>query len=306
MRQDLEVFMDYLEHEKRLSRNTLESYSRDLLQYIDFLEEQNVHDLAETSKVHVVTYIARLKQLGRATATQSRTLVSIRSLYGHMIRSGRMEHDPTRDIENPKQDKKLPQVLTLEEMERLLGAPQPASTNGVRDKAMLEVLYATGIRVSELISLDVGDVNTSLGFVRCVGSGAKERIIPLGLMAAQVVDDYVSNSRPHLMKAHKPETALFVNHLGTRMTRQGFWKMLKRYSAEASIDKDITPHTLRHSFATHLLENGADLRSVQEMLGHADLSTTQVYTHVTRSKMKEVYDRSHPRAKMTGAISPGN
>ncbi|SEG14265.1 site-specific tyrosine recombinase XerD [Paenibacillus sp. UNC499MF] len=299
MREDLEVFMDYLEHEKGLSRNTLESYARDLQQYIEFLEQQNVRTLGETSKVHVVSYIARLKQLGRATATQSRTLVSVRSLYGYMIRCGRMDFDPTRDIENPKQEKKLPQVLTMDEMERLLGAPQTDTSNGIRDKAMLEVLYATGIRVSELISLDVGDVNTSLGFVRCVGSGAKERIIPLGTMAAKVVDEYVSASRPQLLKVHKPETALFVNHLGTRMTRQGFWKMLKRYAADAEVDKDITPHTLRHSFATHLLENGADLRSVQEMLGHADLSTTQVYTHVTKSKMKEVYDRTHPRAKMT-------
>ncbi|MGX4584736.1 site-specific tyrosine recombinase XerD [Paenibacillus chitinolyticus] len=299
MREDLEVFMDYLEHEKGLSRNTLESYARDLQQYIEFLEQQNIRTLGKTSKVHVVSYISRLKQLGRATATQSRTLVSIRSLYGYMIRCGRMDFDPTRDIENPKQEKKLPQVLTMDEMERLLAAPQTDTSNGIRDKAMLEVLYATGIRVSELISLDVGDVNTSLGFVRCVGSGAKERIIPLGSMAAKVVDEYVSASRPQLMKAHKPETALFVNHLGTRMTRQGFWKMLKRYAADAEVDKDITPHTLRHSFATHLLENGADLRSVQEMLGHADLSTTQVYTHVTKSKMKEVYDRTHPRAKMT-------
>ncbi len=191
----------------------------------------------------------------------------------------------------------MPKVLTVQEIGRLLDAPQTGSPSGMRDKAMLEVLYATGIRVSELISLDVASVNPGLGFIRCVGT-SKERIVPLGRIASDYVQAYIDSMRPKLLKPSKVEEALFISHLGSRMTRQGFWKIMKRYAQEAGIEQEITPHTLRHSFATHLLENGADLRSVQEMLGHADISSTQIYAQVTRGKMKEVYDRTHPRAKI--------
>jgi integrase/recombinase XerD len=201
-------------------------------------------------------------------------------------------------METPKPEKKLPHVLTVQEVGKLLEAPAGTSPNGMRDKAMLEVLYATGIRVSELVSLNIDSVNPAMGFIRCLGKGGKERIVPLGQISSQCLTAYIETMRPKLLKSDKPDEALFINHLGTRITRQGFWKIIKRYAAESDIRKEITPHTLRHSFAAHLLENGADLRSVQEMLGHADISTTQIYTQLAKGKLKEVYDRSHPRAKM--------
>jgi len=238
-----------------------------------------------------------LKKLGRAAATQSRTIVSIRAFYQFLVRERAAEQDPTMHLEMPKLEKRVPNVLTIPEVEALLSAPQTGVPNGMRDKAMLEVLYATGIRVSELISLDVDNVNLEMGFLRCIGKASKERIIPLGAIASDFVGQYLQTMRPKLLKQSKTETALFINHLGTRITRQGFWKIIKRYAAETQIVKEITPHTLRHSFAAHLLENGADLRSVQEMLGHADISTTQIYAQVARGKMKEVYDRAHPRAR---------
>jgi integrase/recombinase XerD len=298
MNSDLQSFVHYLAVERGLARNTLESYERDLTKYIQFLHNQGVAEFNLSQKHHILTFLTMLKNEGRAAATVSRHMVSIRSLYQFLVRERMIDHDPSLNMETPKPGKRLPKVLTVGEVENLLAAPQTTTAAGARDKAMLELLYATGIRVSELISLDVADVNLAMGFLRCMGKGSKERIIPLGRFAGDAVRKYIETMRPQLVKPTKPDSALFISRIGARMTRQGFWKIIKRYAREANIAKDITPHTLRHSFATHLLENGADLRAVQEMLGHADISTTQIYTHVTRSRMKEVYDQTHPRAKL--------
>ena len=295
----LQTFIQYLSVERGLAHNTLESYERDLTQYLEFLKESGVASLADTGKTHITAYIGGLRKNGKAAATVSRNLVSIRGFYQFLVRERMLEKDPSQNMELPKQEKRLPKVMSLEEVEQLLDAPSMTSPNGARDKAMLEVLYATGIRVSELISLKLPDVHLGLGYVRCIGKGSKERIIPLGRIAAGALDTYIQSYRYKLLKPGRTAVdALFVNHLGTGMTRQGFWKIIKKYAAQAGIQKEITPHTLRHSFATHLLENGADLRAVQEMLGHADISTTQIYTHVTKKRMKEVYNQTHPRAKM--------
>ncbi|WP_248925341.1 site-specific tyrosine recombinase XerD [Paenibacillus hamazuiensis] len=298
MKQEMQAFIRYLSVEKGLAKNTLESYERDLQQFLDYLHGQGIARLPDTTKSHIHSYLHHLKQRGRASATVSRSIVSIRAFYQHLLREKRIDSDPSLDMETPKLEKRLPKVMSIAEVEALLEAPQTATPGGMRDKAMLELLYATGIRVSELISLDVGDVNLELGFVRCVGKNFRERIVPIGRIAAECLNTYIQTMRPRLLKQAKAEEALFVGHLGTRITRQGFWKIIKRYAVEAQIHKEITPHTLRHSFAAHLLENGADLRAVQEMLGHADISTTQIYTQVMKHKMKEVYDRTHPRAKM--------
>ncbi|MEF3301884.1 site-specific tyrosine recombinase XerD [Paenibacillus sp. GYB003] len=296
MKRHLQSFIHYLTVERGLARNTLESYERDLNQFIDFIGKLGVQSFLETGKLHIAQYLHELKRLGRAPATVSRNIVSIRALFQFLVKQDIMPQDPSLHMETPKLEKRLPKVLSVEEVERLLAAGETSSPSGLRDKAMLELLYATGIRVSELISLNVGDVNVGMGYIHCTGKGSKERIIPLGRIAAACLGHYTESVRPGLLRQDKSEEALFINHLGTRLTRQGFWKIIKRCARDAGIDKEITPHTLRHSFATHLLENGADLRAVQEMLGHADISTTQVYTHVTKTRMKEIYDRTHPRA----------
>jgi integrase/recombinase XerD len=298
MKQELNAFVRHLADERGLARNTLESYERDLNQYIGYLAGIGVMAVSDSRKHHIMGYLMQMKQLGRASATVSRSIVSIRAFYHYLSRERLIENDPAAHIETPKLEKRVPTVLKINEVEALLDAPKTGMPHGSRDKAMLELLYATGIRVSELISLELADINVEMGFIHCNGAGSKERIIPLGGIAAQCLHTYIQSMRPKLLKKDQGEQALFINHLGTRMTRQGFWKIIKRYAQEAQVQKEITPHTLRHSFAAHLLENGADLRSVQEMLGHADISTTQIYTQVTKSKMKDVYDRAHPRAKM--------
>lgn len=298
MKRLLQTFIQFLSAEKGLAPNTLESYERDIAQYIDYLLDNGVAEVKDSKKLHIQNYLLHMKQMGRASSTVSRTMVSIRSFYHFLIREKLMDNDPSLHMETPKLDKRLPKVLSIQEVEALLEAPQTSSPPGVRDKAMLEILYATGIRVTELISLNTENVNPEMGFVRCIGKGSKERIIPLGRTAAHWMDEYIHTTRSRMLKGSLDEDALFINHLGTRLTRQGFWKIIKKYAKEAQIVKEITPHTLRHSFATHLLDNGADLRSVQEMLGHADISTTQIYTQVTKTKMKEVYDRAHPRASL--------
>lgn len=287
-------FVDYLRTEKGLSRNTLESYGRDLDHYQQYLRQAG-QNLATVSRGTVVAYLMWLQKQGRATATVARRLAALRAFYQFMLRENYISSDPTANLESPKLERKLPRVLTVKEVELLLQQPDLHLPAGLRDRAMLEVLYATGIRVSELVNLRMEDVNLEMGYLRCLGKGDKERIIPLGRMAVRAVRDYLLHARPRLL-AQPQERTLFLNHQGGKLTRQGFWKIVKRYARAARIEKDITPHTLRHSFATHLLENGADLRSVQEMLGHADISTTQIYTHVTKGGLKEVYARAHPRA----------
>lgn len=298
MKQLLLIFIQYLSVEKGLAQNTLESYERDLTQYLEFVEKTGITQLQDTRKLTIQNYLLQLKKLGRASSSITRSMVSIRSFYQFLVRERMQELDPSLNMESPRLVKKLPKVLSIQEVESLLEAPETVTAYGMRDKAMLELLYATGIRVSELINLNAGHVNLGMGFVRCVGKGSKERIIPLGRIAAKWLNEYIQRMRHQLLRETKGDDALFINHLGTRLTRQGFWKIIKKYGREANILKEITPHTLRHSFATHLLDNGADLRAVQEMLGHADISTTQIYTHVSKTRMKEVYNRTHPRAKL--------
>lgn len=291
----LKDFVAYLSVEKGLAANTLESYQRDLKKYLRFLKNIGQDNPAGTHRKDISRYLQEQREKGLAPATLTRNLASIRSFYNFLLIEQLVKENPAAELDSPRAEKKLPQVLSFKDMELLLEQPETEEVIGRRDKAMLEVLYATGIRVSELVFLCVNDVNVKMGFLKCDGKGNKERIIPLGSMAIRSVQEYLQFSRNKLLK-QKDEKALFINQHGKRLTRQGFWKILKKYAFKAGIGSEITPHTLRHSFATHLLENGADLRSVQEMLGHADISTTQIYTQVTRKKIKEVYDQTHPRA----------
>ena len=295
MKKLIHEFINYLSVERGLALNTLESYGRDLRQYSQYLQvgDDTAFDLA--SRTQIVDYLMHLQQQGKATATIARRLAALKAFYQFLVREKYLDKDPTANLESPKLEKRLPKVLTVREVELLLAEPDPSSPSGLRDRAMLELLYATGIRVSELVSLNLPDVNLDMGYIRCSGKGSKERIVPMGSMAIASVREYLDHGRGRLVR-DREEQALFVNHHGRRLTRQGFWKIVKKYAEDAKIEKEITPHTLRHSFATHLLENGADLRSVQEMLGHADISTTQIYTHITRGRIKEVYARTHPRA----------
>jgi integrase/recombinase XerD len=288
-------FINYLAVERGLAKNTLESYGRDLRQYYSYLHNDKIDAVKQASRATILAYLEQLQSKGRAVSTISRNLAAIKSYYQFLVRERYLEKDPAANLESPKLEKKLPKILTIAEIEELLKQPNSFLPTGTRDKAMLELLYATGIRVSELISLNVSDVNLEMGYIKCYGKGSKERIVPLGSIAAKCVQEYVTRGRGKLVRTYD-EPALFVNHHGNRLTRQGFWKIIKKYAQEANIIKEITPHTLRHSFATHLLENGADLRSVQEMLGHADISTTQIYTQVTKNRLKEVYEKTHPRA----------
>ena len=284
-------FMTDIRHK---SLNTVESYKRDVTQYISYLDGTGVTDISYTTKTTVLSYLLYLQKEGRASSTVSRTLASLRSYYLFMMQNGVVKSNPNSNVEAPHVEKKLPKILSGEEVELLLEQPKNCDNKGIRDKAMLELLYATGIRVSELINLDVSDVNVPMSFVRCKG-GKKERIIPMGHQAKDALENYINNVRKYMVKDEN-ETALFVNCSGARLSRQGFWKLIKYYQHIAGIETDITPHTLRHSFAAHLLENGADLHSIQEMMGHADISSTQVYSRMMNSKIKDVYAKAHPRA----------
>ena len=284
-------FMTDIRHK---SLNTVESYKRDVTQSISYLDGTGVTDISSTTKTTVLSYLLYLQKEGRASSTVSRTLASLRSYYLFMMQNGVVKSNPTSNLEAPHVEKKIPKILSGEEVELLLEQPKDCDNKGIRDKAMLELLYATGIRVSELINLDVSDVNVPMSFVRCKG-GKKERIIPMGHQAKDALENYINNVRKYMVKDEN-ETALFVNCSGARLSRQGFWKLIKYYQHIAGIETDITPHTLRHSFAAHLLENGADLHSIQEMMGHADISSTQVYSRMINSKIKDVYAKAHPRA----------
>ncbi|HSL93785.1 MAG TPA: site-specific tyrosine recombinase XerD [Bacillota bacterium] len=305
MEKELEYYLDYLDVERGLAANTVESYGRDLRQFLEFLQQQKYTSWGAVKKNRVLIYMEKLMKSGKSGSTVSRSLAAMRSFFKFLAAEGYIEIDPTLDLDTPRAGKRLPTVLSLNEVELLLQSPDTSTPAGMRDKAMLELLYATGMRVSELIGLAVQDVNLDSGFVRCLGKGNKERLVPLGSVAARALREYLAGAR-HTMLRNRDVKTLFVNHHGRQMTRQGFWKLLKKQALEAHIRGEITPHTLRHSFATHLLENGADLRAVQEMLGHADISTTQIYTHVTRSRMREVYERAHPRAKNTAKPTGGD
>lgn len=289
-------FKHFIQVEKGLSKNTILSYSKDLESYGLFLDQvEQITNLSNITRIHIIGYLKFLKERNLTARTVARQLATIRSFHQFLIREVEgMKDDPSLLIEIPKAPKVLPKVLSLQEVEALLDASD-GTTFGIRDKAMLELLYATGMRVSELLSLNLPDINLTMGFVRCLGKGSKERIIPLGKLAINSIEQYLKVARSELI-GKKQNEALFLNHHGNRMSRQGFWKNLKKQAEKANIQHELTPHTLRHSFATHLLENGADLRSVQEMLGHADISTTQIYTHVTKSRLKDVYKEFHPRA----------
>lgn len=284
-------FMTDIRHK---SLNTVESYKRDVTQYISYLDGTGVTDISSTTKTTVLSYLLYLQKEGRASSTVSRTLASLRSYYLFMMQNGVVKSNPTSNLEAPHVEKKIPKILSGEEVELLLEQPKNCDNKGIRDKAMLELLYATGIRVSELINLDVSDVNVPMSFIRCNG-GKKERIIPMGHQAKDALENYINNVRKYMVRDEN-ETALFVNCSGARLSRQGFWKLIKYYQHIAGVETDITPHTLRHSFAAHLLENGADLHSIQEMMGHADISSTQVYSRMMNSKIKDVYAKAHPRA----------
>jgi integrase/recombinase XerD len=290
----VEKFVNFLERDKRLSANTLQSYRRDIEQFFNYLKEINLKNISNSNKTTIIAYLLYLQKKGRATSTISRNLASIRSFYQYISRNKLIDHDPTAELESPKVEKKLPQILSPEEVELLLEQPQCVDLKGYRDKAMLELLYATGIRVSELIQLDVDYINFENAHVKC-SKGTRERMIPIGSIALKALREYIDKARPMLIQSNE-ETALFVNINGGRLTRQGFWKIIKQYKNQAKINKDITPHTLRHSFAAHLLENGADLRSIQEMLGHSDISSTQIYAQIAKNRLKDVYKKTHPRA----------
>lgn len=291
----LNLYMKYLREDKGRSSNTIASYRRDLSQFFDYMQSCGIHALADTTRTHVQGYMLHLKKIGRASSTINRTLVAIRSFYHFLIMEQVMERDPTLNLDAPKPEKRPPVVLTLEETRRLLDAPDIHQPGGLRDKAMLELLYATGIRVTELISLDVDSLNTEVGYIQCLGKGNRERIIPVNRIALEWQISYLREARPQLLKEDPNERSLFVNQFGTRLTRQGIWKLLKKYGKDAGIDETLTPHTLRHSFAAHLLQNGADLKSVQQLMGHADLSATDTYSSLMDTRMNEVYARTHPR-----------
>ncbi len=289
----LPLYEEYLTTEKGSSANTVSSYLRDVRQFSEAMEERDV-TLTEVLVQDVETYTDGLLRRGKSPATVTRSAASIKSFYQCLISKGIMDHNPAKGVKPARVERKLPRVLTSKEVEVFLEQPDRSDLKGCRDRAMLELLYATGIRVSELIDLNVEDLNLPGGVLNCRGKG-KERLIPLYPMAIKALEEYLREIRPQLVES-PDETALFVNMNGERMSRQGFWKLIKHYQEKAGIQKDITPHTLRHSFAAHLLENGADLRSIQEMLGHADISSTQIYSRLVNQKLKDVYKKAHPRA----------
>ena len=288
-------YEDYLVNVKQASGNTVSSYMRDIRQFIDWLHRGETEDVLDVTNNDVSDYLEYIQSQGKSGATASRSLASLKNFYAYVVSSGFLKASPVlSEIHVERGQKKLPQVLTGKEVELLLAQPDCSDAKGCRDKAMLEVMYATGMRVSELIDLDVDDVNLELGSVKC-GGEKKSRVIPLYPAALRALSDYMQEVRP-IMIVDPEQTSLFVNVSGTRMSRQGFWKILKYYQAKAGIGKEITPHTLRHSFAVHLLENGADLGSLQELMGHSDISSTQMYAHMINQKIKNVYQKCHPKA----------
>jgi tyrosine recombinase xerD len=293
MEKKIKLFLEFLQKDKKLSNNTLQSYKRDITQYESYINEENLQYLKVT-KDDIKNYLENLKNIGKKTSTISRNLASIRSFYQYLVRTKKIKEDPTEGIQSPKVEKRVPSVLSSKEVELLLEQPKAVDLKGIRDKAMLEFAYATGMRVTEIINLNLEDVNLKEGYVSCTNAN-KQRNIPLGAISINALKEYINKARPYLIKS-EDEKSLFVNINGKRLTRQGFWKIVKFYKEQAHIDKDITPHVLRHSFATHLLQNGADLKAIQVMLGHSDISSTQVYMQFQDEGLKNIYKKAHPRA----------
>jgi integrase/recombinase XerD len=291
----LDLFLVHVRVEKGLAANSVDAYARDLRRYLDDLAEQGVRDWRAAKREHLLAHLDHLLRAGIGARSQARALSAIRSLHRLLVSERLADVDPTEDVDGPRPSRKLPQLLSRDEVERLLAAPRPRTAAGARDKAMLELLYATGLRVSELVGLSVNDVHLETRMLLARGKGSKERIVPLGAPAAAALQGYLEAARPRLLHGRVSKD-LFVTPRGGRMTRQGFWKLLNRHARAAGIARRISPHKLRHSFATHLLAGGADLRAVQAMLGHADVATTQIYTHVETSHVRRVYDKHHPRA----------
>lgn len=293
MDKQIKLFLDFLQKEKKLSDNTIQSYRRDISQFEKYLNDNNLQ-YSKVSEEDIKNYLKTLKKSGKKSSTASRNLATIRSFYQFLVRTKKIKKDPTANIQSPKVKKNVPSVLTSEEVNLLLEQPKEENLKGTRDKAMLEVAYATGMKVTEIIDLNVEDVNFEEGLITCNGAN-KSRVIPFGRIAQSALKDYIEKVRPILIK-NENDKALFVNMNGKRLTRQGFWKIVKYYKDKAHIEKDITPHVLRHSFAIHLLQNGADLKSIQELLGHSDVSSTQVYKQFETNELKELYNKTYPRA----------
>ena len=293
MNEQIKLFLKFLQNDKKLSDNTLQSYQRDITQFEKYVEENQI-EYTKVDEKEVKKYLDYLQEIGKKSSTVSRNLASIRSFYQFLVRNKKVLVDPTNNIQAPKIEKRVPSILTAKEVELLLDQPQNVDLKGIRDKAMLEFAYATGMRVTEIISLNLEDVNFEEAYVSCK-TGTKQRNIPLGNMSLNALKEYVEEARPYLIKDDGVKS-LFVNINGKRLTRQGFWKIVKYYKEQAHITKDITPHVLRHSFATHLLQNGADLKAIQTMLGHSDISSTQVYMQFQDEGLKNVYKNTHPRA----------
>jgi integrase/recombinase XerD len=290
----VDQYVNYLIFEKGLSEKTIESYSSDLTRYLEFLKQKGVKDIAHAETPLILKHLIALRKSGLGSRSCARHLIALRGFYRFLAQEKIIEFDPAKLIDLPKSGLKLPDVFSVSEVDLLLNIPDTNQLLGKRNAAMLELLYAAGLRVSELVNLKFLDVNLEACFVRVFGKGSKERIVPFGLYAKKKMDDYIKNARPQLLKNHISQF-LFVARAGQPMTRQGFWKLLKQYARQAGIKKKITPHSLRHSFASHLLEGGADLRTVQVMLGHVDISSTQIYTHVTRDHLRQIHEKYHPR-----------
>ena len=291
----LDQFLNYIAVERGLSINTLDSYSRDLNKYLNHLTNIGIKDINKTTDLTVISFISILKKEGLSNRSIARNLTAVKMFYNFLTQDHYIKNNPTLNIETPKREAKLPQILNIGEIDLLLQAPDKNTPLGLRDSAFLELLYATGLRVSEIVSLSLNDINLEAGYLIAYGKGSKERVIPIGEVSQNVIREYLKTSRPILLN-NKQSPYLFITRSGKPITRQGFWKIIKKYSLAAGIKKNITPHTLRHSFASHLLERGADLRSVQMMLGHVDISTTQIYTHVTTERLKKIHSQYHPRS----------
>ncbi len=287
-------FINYLVVEKGLSRNTVAAYSKDLILYVESLRENGISDIADADMTLVLKHLIDLRDAGLGPRSRARHLVTLRGFYRFLVHEKILETNPAKVVDLPRTGQKLPDILKVEDVARLLEAPHASKPLGMRDAAMLELLYAAGLRVSELIKVGIANINLEACFVLVLGKGSKERVVPIGQVARKKIDAYLGSGRPVLLKG-RPSPYLFVTRSAVPMTRQGFWKLLKQYALRAGISHKITPHTIRHSFATHLLERGADLRSVQVMLGHVDISTTQIYTHVAQERLKAVHTQYHPR-----------